>query len=93
MPLEPAAREKLEQRGVDSVRALLISHVGSGRTAAVQLDTGVLANRSDVEDWLRQKESNSGRWIKTGTIAAIVGAIAAIAAAVLAFLAWVFPIK
>jgi hypothetical protein len=91
MPLEPEVREKLEQRGVDSVRALLISHTGSGRGAAVTVDNGIYASRSDVEDWLREKERTSASWIKAGTIAAIVAAVLAFLAVVIAVLAWMFP--
>src|SRR5205085_10217029 len=82
-------RAELEQRGVDSVRALLIGmangSTGTSRDTFVLLSGGKKLRRGDMEDWLREEAANI-RWIKPG-------AIAAITAAVLAFLAWVFPIK
>jgi len=42
--------------------------------------------RGQMEDWLRDKETVSSRWIKTG-------ALAAIAAAILALLSWLLPLK
>ena len=87
--MTPEVRQALEDRVVDSVRALLISmsngQAGTGRAALVRLGTGVEVTRGDMEDWLREKERSSTRWIKTAAIAAIV-------AAVIALLAWLFPI-
>jgi hypothetical protein len=82
-------QEILERRGVDSVKALLVSMAngaaGTGRGAALTLD-GKHVLRGQMEDWLRDKETVSSRWIKTG-------ALAAIAAAILALLSWLLPLK
>jgi hypothetical protein len=83
-------RQALEQRGADSVRALLVSmsdgRAGTGRNASVDLGDGIKASRGDMEDWLREQETRTNRWIKTGAIAAII-------AATIALVAWIFPIK
>ena len=89
--LDPKVRKELERRGVEGVRALLVSmatgpRAGTGRGASISLDVGVEVSRGEMEDWLRQNRKVADRWIKTGAIAAIV-------AALLAFLAWCFPIK
>jgi hypothetical protein len=83
-------RCELERRGVDSVRALLIGisdgRSGIGRDCAILLGGGIPPiSRGDIEDWLKEKADTDARWIKVGTVAAIV-------AAVLAFLAWVYPL-
>jgi hypothetical protein len=87
--IPPDVLAKLEQRGVDSVRALLTGVAdgmhGTGRGAAIPMD-GIYVSRAHMEDWLRSKEAISARWIKTGAVAAII-------AAILAFLSWAFPIK
>jgi hypothetical protein len=76
MAIDPKVREAFEWRGVDSVRALL-SHTGSGPGAAITLGPGFDVNRSDAEEWLREKDGSNRSWLKTNTAAAIIGAIAA----------------
>ena len=91
MALTSAMRQALEDRGVDSVRALLSAHTGAGPRAAVTLDTNLWSDRHDVEEWLREKERTAAAWVKAGTIAAIASAFLALTAAVIALLAWLFP--
>jgi len=82
MPIDPKVREALEQLGIDSVRAILILYyTGSGTGAAITLGPGFYANRSDAEEWLREKdkqrarrERSDRRWLRINTIAAILGA-------------------
>jgi hypothetical protein len=87
MLIDPKVREALEWRGVDSVHALL--KTGSGRSAAISLGPGFYTERSDAEEWLREKERDR-LWIKIGTVFAVTTTIAAYAA-VFALLSWVFP--
>lgn len=88
--ISPEIRAELEQRGVDSVRALLIGmangSTGKSRNTYVLLSGGKQLRRRDMEDWLREKEAANIRWVQTAAIAAIL-------AAVIAFVAWVYPIK
>lgn len=88
--VRPDILAELERRGVDSVRALLgaISAdgiTGTGRRTQIRLGD-VDVSRADIEDWLKSKDTATGRWIRTGAIAAIL-------AAILTFLAWLFPIR
>jgi hypothetical protein len=94
--IPPNILAKLEERGVDSVRALLTSMAsgvsGSGRGATIPMD-GEHVLRGHMEDWLRCKEAAATRRIKTGTAAAIAAAILAFLALVVGLLSWLFPIK
>lgn len=81
MPIDPKVREAFEQRGVDSVRALL-KQTGTGRGAPVTLGPGFWANRSDGEEWPREKDGQrekregwSRRLVIIGLIIAAVGVL------------------
>ena len=59
MALDPRVRQVLEQRGVANVRLLLQNPdaAGVGPHSIVKLGThGLDPARSDVEDWLREKD-------------------------------------
>lgn len=86
MALDPRIRAELDRRGPANVRELLRTRTGPGDRdpVALQLAGADDASRSDVEDWLREKEREAeavGRdtlkWAKRAGYAAIVGVIVA----------------
>src|SRR5947208_13055372 len=89
--VEPRVCAKLEELGVDVVRAKLV-WIMNVTTLGQQdhlenLGDGVSASRRQMQEWLRRKTARESRWVKVGTVAAVCGTVAAVCAAALAFLA------
>lgn len=85
--LPPESVAELERWGVDSVRARLAGYSSSGKRGSSP-DTicrfgNVAIQRTEVEEWLNWKESQSDGWQEFGWIGA---AIAVVLAAALFFL-------
>jgi hypothetical protein len=87
--IDRRVRAKLEEIGVDAVKAKLV-WIMNVRTLGQQdereedLGDGIKASRREMQDWLSGKTARESIWIRIGVIAAIF-------AAVFAFLAWRFP--
>ena len=82
MPLTDRAKAELERRGPGNVRILLASaYVGYGQESAVKLRLGGSDPfRSDVEEWLAEKERDLRFvfWVRVAGILAILAAVVGI---------------
>ena len=95
--IDPRIRAKLEELGVDTVKAKFVS-IMAVRTLAQQddrepLGEGLTASRQEMQEWLRQKAAREAWWLRVATIAAVAAAVIALAAALIAYEAWRFPVS
>jgi hypothetical protein len=97
MPLCPDDRAELERRGIGNVRQRL-DHAGPGSGSVVPgLGPNFGMTRSDVEDWLSEKDRAAANlqtnilwWAKA---AAWISGASILVAVVIAALSYVFPTK
>jgi hypothetical protein len=97
MPLSPSDRAELERLQTDNVRQRL-DHAGPGPGAVVPgLGPQFGMTRSDVEEWLAEKNREAAKlqlnifwWAKAGALIAGIGILVAI---VIAIIPYVLPTK
>jgi hypothetical protein len=91
MALDPRIRAELERRRPANVRELLRTLAGPGPNASVAVQLAGVPDpyRSDVEDWLAEKEREGEAlawatlsWARVGGLAGIIAALAGIRAIV-----------
>ena len=93
--IDPRVRDKLEELGVDAIRAKLV-WIMNVRTLAQQNDPEPLggdlsASPRQMQDWLAERAARQSRWMKTGVIAAVIAAVGTVIAILVSVLTWRFP--
>ena len=82
--LLPESHAEFELHGVDALRGLLIGSTdgtgGTARNTMIKFGS-VVAQRGEIQDWLKWKAAIDAAWIKLGVVAAIVAAVFSIIAA------------
>ena len=93
--IDPRVRDKLDELGVDAIRAKLV-WIMNVRTLAQQNDPEPLggdlsASPRQMQEWLADRDARLSCWMKTGVIAAVIAAVGTAITILVSVLTWRFP--
>jgi len=91
--IDAHVRAKLEEIGVDPIRAKLVysMNVLGQQDVPQPLGDGLSASPRQMQEWLADRDARLSCWMKTGVIAAVIAAVGTAITILVSVLTWRFP--